>query len=50
LANVLFRKLQAFREHLGEVLNDFARHPDYGLSIVTPSCQAAIRKQRLVAT
>lgn len=50
LANVLFRALEAFREHLDEVLNDFARHPDYGLSIITPNCQTAIRKQRLVAT
>jgi hypothetical protein len=50
LANVLFRQFQAFREHVDKVLNDFARNPDYGLSIITPSCRAAIRKQRLVAT
>ncbi len=50
IANVLFRKLPAFHEHLDKALNDFALHPDYAVSILTPNCRRAIRKQSLVAT
>jgi len=50
MANHLFRRFRAFREHLDKALNDFAHQPDITMKIATPNCHQAIRRQSLVAT
>lgn len=50
MANVLFPSSAASTRPIGAVLTHFALHPDFTVSLVTPTSRAAKRRNILVAT
>lgn len=50
IANVLFASFRQFIQHIDRALDDFARHPDLTLSVVTCRPREAIRKKLLGVT
>jgi len=50
LANVLFPSSRAFTTHISAVLTHFALHPDFTLSVATPTLHMARRRNILLAT
>lgn len=50
LANVLFASYRGFVEHVELALQDFARHPDLTLSVVTQTPQTNMRKNLVAYT
>jgi len=50
LANVLFASYQKFVEHAESALEDFAKHPDLTLSVVTKTSQTNMRKNLVAYT
>jgi len=50
VANVLFRSFRQFTRHVQAALNDFAKHPDLTLSIITRRNRERIRKNLVAFT